>query len=70
MKGEGTRDVDTAKELEGGGGELIGRKTKPVGFFFFGAFFRTVESSSSESDSDGFRTISVRGGGTSVSDGI
>ena len=52
------------EEGEGGGGST-GRKMMPVGFCFFGASFGTSEYSSSESDSEGFRGISVGGGGTS-----
>ena len=52
----------TVEEGEGGGS--TGRKMMPVGFCFFGASCGTSESSASESDSNGFRTISVRGGGT------
>ena len=59
-----TTGVDTLEEVEGGGGESTGRKTMPVGFCFVRASCGTSESSSSESDSDGFRTIYVRGGGT------
>ena len=64
-----TEGVDTLEEV-GGGGESTGRKIMLVGFCFFGASCGTFESSSFESDSDGFRTISVRGGGTSLSDEI
>ena len=59
-----TTDGSTGEEGEGGGGST-GRKMMPVGFCFFGASFGTSESSSSESDSEGFRGISVGGGGTS-----
>ena len=50
---------------EGEGEGSTGRKMMPVGFCFFRASFGTSESSSSESDSEGFRGISVGGGGTS-----
>ena len=53
----------TVEEGEGGGS--TGRKMMPVGFYFVGASFETSESSSSESNSEGFRGISVGGGGTS-----
>ena len=66
----GTWDVHTAEELEGGGGESTGQKTMPVGFFFFEAFFGTAKSSSSELDVDGFKTNSVGGGGTNLSNRI
>ena len=66
---------DTEEDDGGGGGfttveegEGVGstsRKMMPVGFFFLGAAFGTSESSSSESDSEGFRGISNGGGGTS-----
>ena len=70
MEGGGfTRGVDTLEE-EGGVGESTGRKTMPVGFCFCRASCGTSKSSSSESDLDGFRTIFVKGGGTSLSDGI
>ena len=59
-----TTGVSTGEEGEGGGGST-GRKMMPVDFCFFGASFGTSESSSSESDSEGFRGISVGGGGTS-----
>ena len=73
---EGTStERDTEEDAVGGGefttveeGEGVGstgRKMMPVGFFFLGAAFGTSESSSSESDSEGFRGISVGGGGTS-----
>ena len=62
--GEFTTGESIREEGEGGGGST-GRKMMPVGFCFFGASFGTSESSSSESDSKGFRGISVRGGGTS-----
>ena len=62
--GRFTTGVNILEEGEGGGGST-GRKIMPVGFCFFGASCGTSESSSSESDSDGFRRISVRGGGTS-----
>ena len=68
MEGGGggfTEGVDTLEEVEGGGGESTSRKTMSVDFYVFGASYGTSESSSSESDSDGFRTISVVGGGTS-----
>ena len=58
------RGVDTLK-VEEGGGESTSQKTMPVGFCFFRASWGTSESSSSKSDSDGFRGISVGGGGTS-----
>ena len=72
----GTSTERDTKEDEVGGGEFTtveegegvgstGRKMMPVGFFFLGAAFGTSESSSSESDSEGFRGISVGGGGTS-----
>ena len=63
---------DTLEEVEGGGGGFTtgvnkledgegggstGRKIMPVGFCFFGASCGTFKSSSSESNSDGFRTI-------------
>ena len=50
---------------EGEGEGSTGRKMMPVGFCFLGAAFGMSESSSSESDSKGFRGISVGGGGTS-----
>ena len=56
-------EFTTVEEGEGVGS--TGRKMMPVGFFFLGAAFGTSESSSSESDSEGFRGISVGGGGTS-----
>ena len=59
-----TTGVNTVEEGEGGGGST-GRKMMLVGFYFFGASFGTSESSSSESDSEDFRGISVGGGGTS-----
>ena len=59
-----TTGVSTGEEGEGGEGST-GRKMMPVGFYFLGASFGTSESSSSESDSEGFRGISVGGGGTS-----
>ena len=59
-----TIGVNTLEEGEGGGGST-GRKIMPVGFCFFRASYGTFESSSSELDLDGFRTISVGGGGTS-----
>ena len=59
-----TTGVNTIEEGEGGGGST-GRKMMPVGFCFFRASWETSESSSSESDSDGFRAISIGGGGTS-----
>ena len=74
---EGTsKGIDTEEDIvEGGGGFTIveegegggstGQKMMPVGFCFLGASFGTSESSSSESDSEGFRGISVGGGGTS-----
>ena len=62
--GEFTTCVKTLEEGEEGVGST-GRKMMPVGFCFFGASFGTSKSSSSESDSEGFRGISVRGGGTS-----
>ena len=58
-----TTGVDTREDVEGGGGSTS-RKIMLVGFCFFGASCGTSESSSSESDSDGFRTISAGGGGT------
>ena len=73
---EGTcKGIDTEEDVvEGGGGFTIveegegvgstGRKMMPVGFCFLGGSFGTSESSSSESDSEGFRGISVGGGGT------
>ena len=64
-----TTDVNTLEEGEGGGGST-GRKIMPVDFCFFGASCGTSESSSSESDSEGFRGISIGGGGTNLSDGI
>ena len=62
--GKVTTGVNTLEEGEGGGGST-GRKMMPVSFCFFGASCGTSESSSSESDSEGFRGISVGGGGTS-----
>ena len=62
--GEFTTGVNTLEEGEGGGAST-GRKMMPVGFCFFRASWETSESSSFESDSDGFREISVGGGGTS-----
>ena len=59
-----TTDVNTLEEGEGGGGST-GRKMMLVDFCFFGAPFGTSKSSSSESDLEGFRGISVAGGGTS-----
>ena len=59
----GGGEFTTVEEGEGVGS--TGRKMMPVGFCFFGASFGTSKSSSSESDSEGFRGISVRGGGTS-----
>ena len=59
---EGEERFTTVEEGEGGS---TGRKMMPVGFFFLGAAFGTSESSSSESDSEGFRGISDGGGGTS-----
>ena len=78
---EGSSTERETEEDEVGGGEFttveegegvgsIGRKMMPVDFFCLGAAFGTSESSSSESDSEGFRTISVGGGGTSLSDRI
>ena len=58
-----TTSVNTVEEGEGG--ESTGRKMMPVDFCLFGASFGTFESSSSESDSEGFRGISVGVGGTS-----
>ena len=58
-----TTGVNTVEEVKGGGGST-GRKIMPVGFCFFGVSCENFESPSSESDSDGFRTISVGGGGT------
>ena len=60
---EGGGEFTIVEEGEGEGS--TGRKMMPVGFFFLGAAFGTSESSSSESDSEGFRGISVGGGGTS-----
>ena len=60
---EGGGGFTTVEEGEGGGS--TGRKMMLVGFCFLGASFGTSESSSSESDSEGFRGISVGGGGTS-----
>ena len=67
-------EIDTEEDVVGGGefttveeGEGVGstgRKMMPVGFCFLGASFGTSESSSSESDSEDFRGISVGGGGT------
>ena len=62
---EGEERFTTVEEGEGGS---TGRKMMPVGFFFFlRTAFESSESSSSdsESDSEGFRGISVGGGGTS-----
>ena len=59
-----TTGVNTLEDGEGGGGSTS-RKMMPVGFCFFGTSWEIFESSSSESDSDGFRGISVGGGGTS-----
>ena len=59
-----TISVDTGEDGEGGGGST-GRKIMLVGFCFFRASCGTSESSSFESDSDGFRTISVGGRATS-----
>ena len=61
--GECTTGVNIVEEGEGGGGSTD-RKMMPVGFYFFGASYGTSESSTSESDSEGFRGISVGGGGT------
>ena len=68
-------EIDTEEDVVGGGefttveeGEGVGstgRKMMSVDFCFLGASFGTSESSSSESDSVGFRGISVGGGGTS-----
>ena len=58
-----TTGVNTVEEGGGGGGST-GRKMMPVGFCFLGASFGTFESFSSESDSEGFRGISIGGGGT------
>ena len=58
-----TTGVNTLEEGEGGGGST-GRKIMPVDFYFFRVACGTSESSSSKSDSDGFRAISVGGGGT------
>ena len=62
-------DVEEGGEFttmeEGEGEGSTSRKMMPVGFCFLGAAFGTSESSSSESDSEGFRGISVGGGGTS-----
>ena len=60
---EGGGEFTIVEEGEGEGS--TGRKMIPVGFFFLGATFGTSESSSFESDSEGFRGISVRGRGTS-----
>ena len=60
---EGGGEFTTVEEGEGVGS--TGRKMMLVGFCFLGASFGTSESSSSESDSEGFRGISVGGGGTS-----
>ena len=57
-----TTGVNILEEGEGVGS--TGRKMMLVGFFFLGAAFGTSESSSSESDSEGFRGISDGGGGT------
>ena len=65
----GERGDSMIGELEGGGGESSCRKTMLVAFFFGGAFSGTAESSSSESDSDGFRISSVGGGSKNISDG-
>ena len=59
-----TTGVSTGEEREVGGGSTS-RKIMPVGFCFFRASYETSKSSSSESDSDGFRGISIGGGGTS-----
>ena len=59
---EGGGEFTIVEEGEGEGS--TGRKMMPVGFFFLGATFGTSESSSSESDSEGFRGISIEGGGT------
>ena len=58
-----TISVDTGEDGEGGGGST-GRKIMLVGFCFIGASCGTSESSSSESNSDDFRAISIGGGGT------
>ena len=60
---EGGGEFTIVEEGEGEGS--TGRKMMPVGFCFLGAAFGTSESSSSESDSEGFRGISDGGGGTS-----
>ena len=60
---QGGGEFTTVEEGEGVGS--TGRKMMPVGFFFLGVAFGTSESSSSESDSEGFRGISIEGGGTS-----
>ena len=60
---EGGGEFTTVEEGEGVGS--TGRKMMPVSFCFLGASFGTSESSSSESDSEGFRRISDGGGGTS-----
>ena len=64
-----TIGVNTLEEGGGGGGST-GRKIMPVDFYFFGASCRTFESSSFESDSNGFRIISVGGEDTNLSDRI
>ena len=58
----GGGEFTTVEEGEGVGS--TGQKMMPVGFCFLGASFGTSESSSSESDLEGFRGISVGGGGT------
>ena len=60
---EGGGEFTIVEEGEGEGS--TGRKMMPVGFCFLGATFGTSESSLSQSDSEGFRGISVGGGGTS-----
>ena len=67
---EGTsKGIKTEEDVvEGGGGfttveegegvRSTGRKMMPVGFCFLGASFGTFESSSAESNSEGFRGIS------------
>ena len=57
-------EFTTVEEGEGVGS--TGRKMMPVGFFFLRAIFGMSKSSSSSSefDSEGFRGISVGGGGT------
>ena len=73
---ETSTGIDIEEDDVQGGGEFImveegegegstGRKMMLVGFYFLGAAFGTSESSSSESDSEGFRGISDGGGGTS-----